>query len=87
MKIALFWALKQRIVVIPYRRFGTTYRSHLQCSGIQGRDSRLLKGGPTGFPETSVRNYHYSLPNRPENRSSLLIVIYILRDPYVRFKG
>jgi len=24
-----------------------------------------------GCPETSVRNYHYSLPNSPEERSSL----------------
>jgi hypothetical protein len=26
---ALFWAITQRIVVISYRRFGTTYRSHV----------------------------------------------------------
>jgi hypothetical protein len=26
--------------------------------------------GPTGFPETSVRNYHCSLRNNPEERSS-----------------
>ena len=29
---ALSWDITQRIVVIPYRRFGTTYRSHLQGS-------------------------------------------------------
>jgi len=23
------WAIMQRVVVIPYRRFGTTYRSHM----------------------------------------------------------
>ena len=27
---ALFWNITQRMVVIPHRRFGTTYRSHLQ---------------------------------------------------------
>jgi len=26
--------------------------------------------GPRGSPETSVRNYHYSLRNKPEQRSS-----------------
>ena len=32
----LFWAIKQRVVVvIPYRRFGTTYRSQRQGSRIQ----------------------------------------------------
>jgi len=28
MRTALFWAIVQRIVVIPYRRFGTTYLPH-----------------------------------------------------------
>jgi len=28
--------------------------------------------GPTGFLETSVRNYHYLLHNNPEERSYLL---------------
>ena len=28
----LFWDITQRIVVIPYRRFGTTYLSYLQGS-------------------------------------------------------
>jgi len=31
-RTALFWAITQRVVAIPYRRFGTTYRSHLQGS-------------------------------------------------------
>jgi hypothetical protein len=31
-KSALFWDITQRKVVILYRRFGTTYRSHLQGS-------------------------------------------------------
>jgi len=26
---ALFWVITQRVVVISYRRFGTTYRSHI----------------------------------------------------------
>jgi hypothetical protein len=29
MTAALFWAITQRVVVPPYRRFGTTYRSQL----------------------------------------------------------
>ena len=31
-RTALFWAITQRVVVIPYQRFGTAYRSHLQWS-------------------------------------------------------
>jgi len=34
-KTALFWVIKQRVVLIPYRRFGTTYRSLLQGPRIQ----------------------------------------------------
>jgi hypothetical protein len=30
---ALFWDTAQRIVIIPYRRFGTTYRSLLKSQG------------------------------------------------------
>ena len=33
-KTALFWVMTQRAVVISCRRFGTTYRSHLQGSRI-----------------------------------------------------
>jgi hypothetical protein len=34
MRTARFWAVAQRVVVIAYRRFGPTYRSHLQRSRI-----------------------------------------------------
>jgi hypothetical protein len=33
----------------------------------------LLKLGPIGFPETSVRNYHYSLHNKLEDCSSHIL--------------
>jgi len=33
-------------------------------------DSCLLNMEPIGCPETSVRNYNYSLRNNPEERSS-----------------
>jgi len=52
-------------VVIYYRRFGTTYPL----------PSSTLKIGPIGGPEKSVINYHYSLRNNPEERSS-----HLLRD-------
>jgi hypothetical protein len=61
LRAALFWAITQRVVVIPYRSLGTTYRSY-------------LKSGPIGCPEMSVRNYHYSLRNNPEECSSHLLL-------------
>jgi hypothetical protein len=43
-KTAVFWVFTRRVVVIPYRRFGTTYRSHLQR--VKNLDSwPLLRGG------------------------------------------
>jgi hypothetical protein len=65
MRTAVFWTLTQRVVVIRYRRFGITSRDHLQ--GL------ILNMGPTGCPETSVRNYHYSLRKISEDRSFLQI--------------
>ena len=52
-----FWDIAQRVGIISYQR------------------SRVwpLKMGPIGCPETSVRNYHYSLRNNPEEYSSHLL--------------
>jgi hypothetical protein len=36
LKTALFWGITQRVVAISYRRFGITYRSHIQGPRIQG---------------------------------------------------
>ena len=47
-------------MVIPYRRVRTTYRT-------------LVKMGPVGCPETSVRNYHCSLCNSAEEHRSHLL--------------
>jgi len=73
MKSTLSCDITQRIVVIPYRRFKTTYLSHLQESRNPGSwIYSTLKMGQRDCPETSVRNYHYTLRNIPEeNRSHL----------------
>ena len=62
MRTKLFWAIMQRVVVITYWCFRTTDQSHFQGSNIQG--SWPLQMGPTGCPDTSVRNYYHSLHNR-----------------------
>ena len=61
LRSALFWDLTQLRLVIPYRSFGTTYRSHLQ------------ELGPIGCLETSVLNYVCMLCKIPlrENRPNL----------------
>jgi hypothetical protein len=56
----LFWAVAQRVEVIPCRCFGTTYRSLLQ-------GSRIHENVPwVGYPETSVKFYHYTRHNSLE---------------------
>jgi len=54
LRYALFCDIAHRMVVIPYRRLGTTYRSYLQGPRIRRNISRPLKMGPIGYPETSV---------------------------------
>jgi hypothetical protein len=56
--------ITQRRVLILYRRFGTTYPSYLQGS----RSPTSFKMGPKGYPETSIKDYHSTLPNIPETR-------------------
>jgi hypothetical protein len=69
MRTALFWDITRRVVVISYRRFGTTYRSYFGEFQKSKRVKTLDPLAPT-CPETSARNYHYSLRNIPEQRGS-----------------
>ena len=72
----------QRIVVIPERCSGTPYRSIFKARNFYPifkakkfdpvPKVRIWKMRPIGCPETSVRNYHYSLRNNAEERSTYL---------------
>jgi len=65
LRIALLYVITQRVVVISYRRFGTTYWYHPHVSR-----SRTIIMVPIGYAETLVRYYHHSPRNNPEERSS-----------------
>jgi hypothetical protein len=58
---AFFWDVTQRRMVIVYWRFGKTCRSGLVAP---------CKMGPIRCPETSVKDYHSTLRNIPEERRS-----------------
>ena len=75
---------RQRVVAIHYRRFGTTYSSHLQQSG-PFLDSWPLNMGPLSYPETSVRNCHHSLHNNSEECSSYLLRGWSLKSHGLMF--
>jgi hypothetical protein len=85
MKPAPFWDITRRSVVIVYRRFGTTYRSHLHGSRVRvgkpNTDSWPLKIGPIRCPETSVNNYHTRPCNTPEDRRFLSKLSSTVLDP------
>jgi hypothetical protein len=73
LRSALFWGVTQRQVVIFYRRFETTYLSHPQgwrCRVKLHWTSWPLKMGPIRCPETSVKYFHPSLRNTPEESRS-----------------
>ena len=70
----LFWDITQRSVVVLYRRFGTTYWSHLE-------GSRPLKMGPLGCPEMSVQNYQSAMCNISEEGRSHLHLCGSLKSP------
>jgi len=42
LRTALFWTITQRVVAIRYRRFGTTYPSHIQWSRNQNMEPDRL---------------------------------------------
>jgi len=82
LRTALFWAITQPVAIISYRRFETTYRSHLQSQ--ESTNFLPSKMGPICYPETSVRNYHYLLYNGPEWSSSHLLRCGSLKSPIVQ---
>ena len=69
LRSALFWDITQLIVVIL-----ETFRYNISVPFSRVKKSERLKKGPLGCPETSVKNYHCTLRNIPEERTS-----YILR--------
>jgi len=50
-----------------------TFRDNLSASSSRMKKSSSLKMRQIVCPETSVRNYHYSLRYKPEERSSHLL--------------
>lgn len=76
LRTGLFWVIMQRVVVIYYWCFGTPRWSNPLGSRIS-LDSYTLTMGLVGCPEASVRNYHYSQCNNPEERSSLNVHNYL----------
>ena len=64
---ALSGDFTQRCMVVPYRRFGTTYRAYLQGPSIPRRMVACpVKMGPMGCSASSVRSYYTLLRKIPK---------------------
>jgi len=65
MRTALLWTITQRVVAIPYRRFGTTYRFHLQ-------ECHLLRSGNLAWWQDALEKLRHlnRTRGRQANRSS-----------------
>ena len=70
MRTALFYVITQRLVVIYYRLFRTTYRSHPQGFFYFW----ILRMILLGRTETSVWNYHYSFLT---NQKSAVLIFQV----------
>ena len=80
MRSALFWDITQPMLAIPYRRFGTTYESHLKGQGIQEKSRYLpttnqptnqIANQPINRPMDKPTNQPTDLPtNQPTNQST-----------------
>ena len=55
--------------------------------GLSSRISWLFKMGPIGCPETSVRSYHYTLRNIPEEHISGKLLLKYFIKIYHRITG
>jgi hypothetical protein len=75
------WDLRR--VVIRFRRFRTTYRTHHQGSASSGKSMLTCRNLPVemgliGCPETSARNCNTTWNPRQERISSTLLVLSVL---------
>jgi hypothetical protein len=73
MRAMLIWVVPRRVLVISDGRFGTNYLSHLQGSILFL--FLTLEDGTDRLSETSVRNFHYSLRNNPDERISRILAL------------
>jgi hypothetical protein len=76
MRSALFWAITQRAMVIPYRRFGTLYLPNFKGQESKKNNLDRLNVEPVGCPETSVKNYHYTPLNSKKSADLTRILIH-----------
>jgi hypothetical protein len=90
---AIFWDVTHGRMAVSYRRFRTTYLSHIQRIKQSLWIAWPLKMGQIICPETSVRNCHSTVRNVPEDWRSLFTtrwkpqITQVLRSVVLFYKG
>jgi len=64
-RTALFWVITQRVVIIPYRRFGTSYRTITQKSAVLIYFAAEAWNHADVMTLNSAENSDYQPTNRP----------------------
>ena len=63
-ELLCFWGIMQCVVVIHYRRFGTTYRSHLQESRVLTQKKEVIKFDGSQHTCTNSGTLSYEIQSR-----------------------
>ena len=74
MRNPFFWVITQRVVVIPYRRFGITYKSHLL--GSKAKQKKILT--PEYWADRLSRNVCKELAFLLRNNTVLNICSFVV---------
>jgi len=56
LRTGISWAISLLVMIFPYRRFGTTYRSHFQGSSPEDSISHLFRGESLKSRKNVVQN-------------------------------
>jgi len=86
LRTARFWIITQRVVIICYRRFGTTYRSHLQGSRILIRLEKQSSPNKCHREQDSLRVRYPKAGRKPKIHVQITVFKYFLLSERREYK-
>jgi hypothetical protein len=73
MRSFLFWDVTHRRLVVSYRRFGPTYKSHLQGSSRLARNVGIYQSTLRNIPEKQISHLHHGGGRKSKHFMFLLV--------------
>jgi hypothetical protein len=81
MRSTLFWDFAQRTVVIPHRRFGTTYRSHIKgLSSHEDLDCLTFKDGTDRLSQNVSMELTFYAGYKRQKGADLVKMLFTFRN-------